>query len=50
VALAASNYPRFELNQQVSPDGQPVKLRVSLGRDKSSTLVFNVCEELLHDG
>jgi len=50
VALAASNYPRFELNKQASPDGKPVKLRVSLGRDKPSTLLFNVNQELLRDG
>lgn len=50
VALSASNYPRYELNESASPDSQPVKLRVSLGRDKPSTLVFSVCEELLRDG
>jgi len=50
VALAASNYPRFGLNARASPDGPPVRLRVSLGRDKPSSLVFNVCEELLRDG
>ncbi len=49
IDLAASNYPRFEMNPTLAALGKPVKIRVSLGSDAPSTIHFPVREELLED-
>jgi uncharacterized protein len=50
IDLAASNYPRFELNPTLAALGKPVKLKVSLGSDAPSSIHFPVAEELLNNG
>ncbi|OPX22269.1 MAG: hypothetical protein B1H03_04840 [Planctomycetales bacterium 4484_113] len=47
LALAGSNYPRFALNAEASPDGEPVKIQVSVGRENPSYLELPVYQELL---
>ncbi len=49
IDLAASNYPRFELNPTLAALGSPTELTVSLGRDAPSSIHFPVCEGVLKD-
>jgi len=49
LALAGSNYPRFELNKDACPDGKPIRIDVSVGRDNPSYLEVPVYEELLSE-
>jgi len=49
LALAGSNYPRFALNEDASPDGKPIKIGISVGRDNPSYLELPVYEELLRE-
>jgi len=49
IDLAASNYPRYELNPTLAALGKPGRIKVSLGSDAPSTIHFPVREELLKD-
>jgi len=50
VSLAASNYPRYELNPALAARGKPTTLKIQLGGDEPSSLQFTVCEGLLTSG
>lgn len=47
LALAGSNYPRFALNEEASPDGKPITIQVSVGRENPSYVELPVYQELL---
>jgi len=47
IAIAGSNYPRYEVNKLASPDNKPIKITLSLSKDMPAYVELPVYEGVI---